>query len=379
MTKNTQKTDSKNQESNSLKGAGSQIEDVIDGDVQTIEPVITKVKSGVSPLGVVFLCLLTMAAMLTGAFAYRDVLIEKLQPYFVTATAEQPAVSTKFSGGFVPIPAMGSLPSLLDDVSPKLDGIATKQTKLEQAVASLTEQLDAVKMLKVAAAPANDVSEVFGENLAQTEAKLAESLQQISQLKAQFAQLQNFTTELAIKPEKEIEVPDIRGLIAFQTLQSKAISGQTFQADLQRVIALLDDSSVIEGQIRKLEEVAPIGRPSLAYLRNEFSTAVSKALKGNNSVDESFTGKVKQNLSSFIRVRRTDGQGSDNEKIITLAESALAKGQVEKAYLEVLKLDDAGEAAFTNWLPHAKAYYHMPKWLGALQLELTNSLDKKAN
>ncbi|GEM_PF-6020664 len=323
----------------------------------------TQTNTGVSPFGVVFLSLLTLAAVLSGTFAFRDKVLPYVQQYLVIPAVETVAITPP--PGFVPIPAMAETPSLELASSVELEAIKVTQTELAAQIMTLKNT-----------APQTIVSTDNSElqtQLTSTETKLAESLARISALEAKLQETQSLTTALANKPDVPAAAVDIRGLVAFQNLQSKALAGQPFQVPLQRVIALLDDSSSIENAISKLEQIAPTGRISLNKLQTEFKLALSKHMQaGTAPEDGSFMGKVQQNLSSFVRVRRTDGTGDEEDTAISAAEAALSKGDIQTAYSELLKVDSD---AFKTWLPLARHYYQLPEWLDAIQLQLANSLE----
>ncbi|MDG1287071.1 MAG: hypothetical protein P8P30_05845 [Rickettsiales bacterium] len=319
------------------------------------------VRTSVSPFGAVFLSLLTLAAVLSGAFAFRDTLLPYLHHYL--ALPEIKTTSLTPPHGFVPIPAMAEMPSLDTANSKKFASLKAAQTQL---AAQMNELMTNAPQTVV-----SDNAEMT-EVLRSTQTKLAESMARISTLEAKLQETHSLTTALTNKPNTPAVPLDIRGLVAFQNLQAKALGGQPFQDSLQRVIALLDDSAPIEDTIGKLEQVAPTGRPTLSQLQDSFEIAVSNYMQSGKAEDASFMGQLKQNLSSFVRVRRTDGSGSLDDALITTAETALTKGNIKTAYTELLKLESD---AFKTWLPQARKYYQLPEWLDVVQLQLANSLE----
>ena len=325
--------------------------------------------SGVSPFGVVFLCLLTIAALLSGAFAFRDKLIPYLHSY-LSISQQQPLALTP-PPGFVPIPALKDTPTL-NGITPELEAMSAKQAELAEQLEQLTSQ-----MAERPIAPANtgENTQALSKALTKAQQSFETSLQKITILENRLFELEGLNSTLARKVEKVKSPTNLQAMLSFQTLQSQALSSQPFQDSLQRVIALLADSTPIEPTLKNLEEVAPLGRPSLAYLQKTFADSVTQALQQTAPQNESFMSKVKQNLSSIIRVRRVDGEGNEQDIILAQAEKYLAQGKVKAAYAEILKLDEAQKAAFSTWLPHAKAYYQLPEWLTQLQLHMTDAKD----
>ena len=334
------------------------------------------ISAGVSPFGVVFLSLLTTIALLTGTFAFREQIISQAEKYInIPTNISQNNSATGSVPGFVPVPTLTNRPENNLD-SARLDGLESKINQLQNKLALAVKKAEPkIKQTDININD-NEISEL-SDNLAITKDKLAISLAKISELENQITNLQNITTTLANKPviPAQNNNIDIRGLIAFQSLQAKALSGQQFQASLQRVLALLEDSPSIEAAVTNLEKMAQNGRPSLANIQTSFQQAVSGYMQAGNNNAESIMGKVKHNLSSFIRVRRTDGSGDDNEKILANADNALIKGDVKTAYIELLKMDSSAKEHFVKWLPKARSYYQLPEWLEALQLQLANSIE----
>lgn len=336
-------------------------------------------RRGISAPQAVFLSLLTYVMLAAGAFAFRD----QLAPYtkYFMGDSVANAVEEKLFTlpAFVPVPASSAVPEF--DTSHQDNAIADLKTELTALKSQLTDLRnqpapEPVTITTSSAAPAIDAATL--QNIENAQISLAAAMRKINTLEAQLNENTLATSQLIEKSQQAPELADMRGLIAFQTLQSQATSGQPFQAALQRVIALAGDSSAIQAQLSSLEQVAPTGRLQLADLQQQFASATRQFMQDAPAQTDDFFGKVKGNLSSFIRVRRTDENASDNDAIVAAAETALSRGKVKAAYAEILKLDDASRAIYKDWLAQAKTYHLLPEWLNALQLHLTATVESDA-
>lgn len=326
-------------------------------------------QSGVSPLGAVFLSLLTTLAVFSGLFAFHDKITPYLHHYL---QLEAPASNdiTSPLPGFVPVPMMNESLSVNHANDTAYDDLAARQQQLEATIAALQDKVQS------APPPTADTrdeaySAEIADALASAQRQLAKAAARITTLETEINETRQLAQTLVNKPSTN---NDVRGLVAFQTLQSQALGGQPFQEALQRVIALLKDTQSIEAALSKLEQLAPTGRKSLLQLQESFGQSVSQFMQTQEQAKPGFLGKVKNNLKSFIRIRRTDGTGSNDEIILAQAEELLTKGNVKLAYSEVLKLDEAHKAAFAPWLAEARNYFEIPEALTAVQLELTRSI-----
>ncbi len=346
--------------------------------------VIKVTRRGVSAPQAVFLSFLTTLMLGLGIFAFREQILPYAQHFLGTENPVEKPLSTSLPAGFVPIPVQTAFPTIEAAVAPsatvatadsnQLQEFNEKQNALAEEIGAIRAQL---ALVSTAETPSNAAASTpqIAQQLASTESSLSSALAKIDLLEGKLAEIGVTTASLADQMGKVTPQNDMRGLISFQTLQSQALSGQPFQAPLQRVIALLPDSSQLQVELDFLEKIAPKGRTLLPVLRQSFQTAVSGYMQTGNTADDSFMAKVKSNLSSFVRVRRTDSDAPADDAIINAAEKSLASGNVKGAYAELLKLDSDARAPFKEWLSQARTYYQLPEYLQAVQLQLSTALE----
>ena len=345
--------------------------------IETVENTVVTTKTGVSAPQVVFLSLLTYLMLAAAVFAFRDHLLPYTHQFLGTQKVVETSIDQSLVAGFVPIPVDSAFPSVSDTPAPTVS--SEELNILEQKQTALTDELGALRaqMALLAGSDTSGASSIidsqFEQKIDSTEASLSVALDKIRSLEAKLTEVSGTTANLSEQISAPSVQSDMRGLIAFQTLQSQALSGQAFQASLQRVIALLPDSASIQTELDSLEKLAPLGRPLLPSLAKDFQAAISAYMRDGSNGGESFLGKVQQNLSSFVRVRRTDIDAPENDIIISAAEAALGNGNVKGAYAELLKLDESAKPAFAEWMLQARDYHQLPENLQAIQLELTNA------
>lgn len=333
------------------------------------------VHRGISAPQVIFLSLLTYIMLATAVFAFRDQILPFTHKFLGIDEVIENRLDNSLIAGFVPIPVEAAFPSIKEPAaldSAKWEEVERNQTMLVEEIGALRAQ-----MALVSTKTTDDrvvVSPALEERLVETSSALSTALKRINLLEAQLAEIGVTTASLAEQMNQPNPQADMRGLITFQTLQSQALSGQPFQTELQRVIAFLPDSSSVQAELEALERLAPTGRPLLPTLQQDFQAAVSAYMQSHKTEDNSLLGKVQNNLRSFVRVRRTDSDAPANDAIINAAEAALANGNVKGAYVEILKLGKASQAAFAGWMKQARNYHQLPEDLQALQLQLTNAV-----
>jgi hypothetical protein len=161
----------------------------------------------------------------------------------------------------------------------------------------------------------------------------------------------------ALKAEQQVFLRVIALLDAYDRLKERLYEGRPFLEELERMQSLAGDDAKLTIALEELRPHAPGGIPGLESLRTGFETAARKALTPRPEKNASFADKISANISGVVSVRRVgDVPGSTADAIIARAESALVKGDVEAATLEVAALQKNAGAAMQAWLADAKAY-----------------------
>jgi hypothetical protein len=325
--------------------------------------------SGVSPLGVVFLCLLTIGALFSAIFAFQAQLSPYLEQYFPIIKQDNKPLP-----GFVPVPMAAAYPAIDEAAFSELKGQYQKlQEKLEalelssQNASTEEPSINPEEFLELKV-----IIESFKAEIAQKNTLLAK-------LETKLAETQIFAQKLASQMSSGGNSDKLAAFVALQTVQSKAISGQRYEDDFNRLVALLGEvPESAEEAVTGLEEVSSVGRPTLIFLQKEFKAAVKEYLQSPVEKKQGFWGKLETNLSSFIQIRRVDGEGDVQENLLHEAETALENGNVALALEKLSALDATQRKIFEKWIIHADAYIAVPKWLNQLQLALSQQLEDKA-
>lgn len=121
-------------------------------------------------------------------------------------------------------------------------------------------------------------------------------------------------------------------------------------ADLARAAAV-DIPAALGG-------AADTGVPTLLQLQQDFPKAARKGLKASirASADDSLTGKLGAFLEAQLGARSLEErEGDDPDAILSRAEAALGRAEVQAAVDLVRKLPDAGVRAMDGWLKDADA------------------------
>ncbi len=352
----------------------------VDSKPQSKKPVV----KGVSAPGVVFLSLLTSLVIITGLFAFRAPLTKFTSPYITqNQLANQ---NTSFNAaqtppaGFVTVPAASDLPTL------SAAKTTDTETNLRKEIADLKmeQQTLDTKIEALKATPTNNDAGFdnyqYDSALAATKAELKASQARIAILEAQSTEMKNaFENALAKINANQSQSSNVKGLIAFQALQVQALSGQPFESELEQVITILRSKGASTVEVSQLNEVAKTGRTSLITLKQHFAKAVTDYMQLPSDSEAGIVDKVAQNLSSFVRVRRTDGMENDDDSIIAKAEELINEGNVQAALTTISTLSKPARKSFDTFMKEAKLYTEVPNMLRAIQLQFADNSNQNEN
>ncbi|MGE0407823.1 MAG: COG4223 family protein [Amphiplicatus sp.] len=197
-------------------------------------------------------------------------------------------------------------------------------------------------------------------------AREARANQEIAELRARVESLQNEAQNRAAYGPA--------AAIAFADMQRAATKGAPYADELDRLARLAPGA----GALDRLRKNAAIGAPTLAALKERFDPAARAALAA--AAREKATGWFSQLLARFhqlVSVRPAGPRaGSAPAAIISRAEAALSRDDLDGAIGEIASLDGAAAAEFASWLQDARARAEIDEALAAesqrLRTELQN-------
>ncbi len=197
----------------------------------------------------------------------------------------------------------------------------------EAVIAVLRTELDAMKSANAAA------TEEIKATVAETEAKLADAQAEAEKLKAEAEK----TAALALRRS------------AVGRIAAALESGAPYAA------ALKDLDGMELPAI--LTENAETGLPSTLDLGAAFPDAARAALEASlaATVGGSWQDRVTAFLKSTTGARSlTPREGDDPDAVLSRAEDAVRRDDLEKAMQDIATLPEAGQAAFAEWIALAK-------------------------
>jgi hypothetical protein len=223
------------------------------------------------------------------------------------------------------------------------------------------------------------------EKLSALEAELTTLKQQspademIAPLRDQIQQLtllqQNLSQQMQLQEATALNsAPALKLMAVFQSLRAQALAGQSFQESLQRFLALAGRYPVLIEEGEVLEPFASAGRPFLRDLQRSFGEALKQYLRTQGGTDNSFMGKVKDNLAQFIVVRKMEDGDNSTLAIINRAEKLLAEDKMEQALTELASLPKDVAPVFAAFVTEAKGYGVIPQQLQKIDQELADML-----
>lgn len=206
------------------------------------------------------------------------------------------------------------------------EGSAPASTEMEAAVASLRQEIDALK--GAGAAATADIEAMAAE----AQARLAEAEERAAQLKA----------------EAEATAQNALARAAVGRIQAALESGAPFET------ALADMGGVEVPAV--LREAAAGGVASRAALEDAFPAAARAALEAalRANAGESWTERMGAFLQSTTGARSlTPREGNDPDAILSRAEAAVKEDDLRAALGELAALPPEGQAALADWVAQA--------------------------
>lgn len=289
--------------------------------------------------------LLVIGALGGYAFTQRDVLVKLLQP----------------------------APQKNEDIWVELSTLKSRFAALE------ARQLKAEKTTQPAGTQTSttvDLSGIEAEISALKQSAIKDNSAEIESLKQQISQLTQLQQGLNLKLQEQAlhTPPDMRIPAVFQSLRTKALEGAPFEDSYQRFLALAQSQPLLIETAEKLEPYASTGRPTLIEIQRSFKDTLQEYLREKDGVDNSLSGKVRKNLSSFIVVRKLEDKGDSTLAMINRAEQAVTAGDISKAQEELADLPKDTVPLFAAWIEESRAYTQIPAILLKLDQRIADMM-----
>jgi len=281
--------------------------------------------------------------------------------------------------------------------------LSEQQAQLEAANSRISGLSEAIKVMKtdtsIAEALAGltkstEISEQKDVELAQTASGLADTVSGIDTRLAALEKLPvteagGMTSKAAAAYERELQAmrallqtqrSDIEKLAADATarIQAAAEKAQTLEQSagatakmtaqrvaISRLQSALDNGAAFEGPLSNLaatgdieipqvlKDAAKIGVPSLASLQEGFPIAARAALTASlkATTGDGALGKLGSFLQSQVGGRSLEPRdGDDADAVLSRAEAAIGRGDIQGAVALVGALPEAAQAAMSDWL-----------------------------
>lgn len=324
---------------------------------ETAAPAKHPTRAENKPRGVFLRCLVANVLILSAIGAYAYTQREALLKYLTPPAAQDAAMLAEIST------------------------LKSRFHALEQQVNAVKEVPDTAIAVPATIPQMPDTAALEGR-LATLEAKLAEgadSSVKLQNVNEQVQQLSLLQQTLSQKMQQQsADAPDLRVVAVFQSLRSKALEGATFEDSYQRFLALAQPYSLLVEVAEKLEPYAATGRPTLSEIQRSFSQTLTRYLREKDGADNSLSGKIRQNISEFITVRKLEENGNSTLAMINRAEKAVAAGEIKKAQEELAELPKDITPIFAPWLEEAKAYTEIPALILKLDQRIADILMQPA-
>ncbi|MAH83962.1 MAG: hypothetical protein CBB68_06315 [Rhodospirillaceae bacterium TMED8] len=172
----------------------------------------------------------------------------------------------------------------------------------------------------------------------------------------------------------ESSVADAALILAVGNLRDAVRLGGSYQQELFAIETISGDDAALSAALLPLSDYKSSGIPTLNTLRLEFSKIAGPIVVSARSQKvESWLGKVFNNLSSVVTVRRTDGVGEDQsvETMVAKVEGALINSELAVAVSTLEGVEALSESAgkiAAPWLSHAKIRLRAERALAALHI-----------
>ena len=148
------------------------------------------------------------------------------------------------------------------------------------------------------------------------------------------------------RSEADVDAARARGQAAVARLQAAIEAGVPYQDLLTEVLGAVDQPVPVT-----LLNAAEAGVPSLDALRRDFAPAAREALQAAPSED----GRVGSFFRRQLGVRSLEArEGEEVDAILSRAEDALARGDVEAALAELEALPPEARAPVAGWIARAE-------------------------
>ncbi|MEM9552358.1 MAG: hypothetical protein AAGA05_14360, partial [Pseudomonadota bacterium] len=281
-----------------------------------------------------------------------------------------------------PLPgAVGDLQSALDALGGQLAPVADRVAALDAELPALAERLTTVEKRPIAEGLSEDAIAAYErefeglqdtlaaqrEELSQTVAAQQQALQDAAT--AQQAEFDRILSEAQTR-EEDAEASARRAAAdtALAQLRSALDNGAPFAPQLGIIAAAGFEADP------SLTSVAETGVVTLASLREEFAPAARAALAAVRSEEGNVAGDLGSFLAQQLGARSvTPREGDDADAVLSRAEAALTKGQLDTALTEISALSDTAKQALADWTAGADTRHAAISAADALSAKLNSN------
>lgn len=286
----------------------------------------------------------------------------------------------------------GKLAALSGSITEELNGLsrelAAQQKKLSAALEELNQQKENLGKLENTDPVIADPSPEIQNEIVDLKTTLLDIKRQITGLestitsdreavKSQAEQLSSLEgtlkAEIASKSEGVAENQRTLMLLAISQLQRETRGSEPFENGLKQVAAVAGDKFM--GLVEKLQPIAPVGAPTLASLRKDF-TAIASDISQSARLpsEETWYGEALHRIASAVKFRRVDDmEGNDVDAVVARAEQDLAENDLDNAVAELEKLSGAPAEVAASWLDKAKTRLTVEQSIAGLLQEATTT------
>lgn len=226
---------------------------------------------------------------------------------------------------------------------------AAENTTLKDRIAALDKSLAAEKEARAAAEAAQQKAEALASARADTAAKLTATVDESTGRIAGLEKNLDDARKAAVLAGKTDAI-----VVAAQKLRDALESNAPFAIEIQ---ALKDTAGEAPAVAKALGAIAPLASAGIATRSDLFArlpaavaavVAADRRPKNDGWIDRSIA-----KLTSFVTIRRIDGQGAGADAIVARAEKAARRGDLAAAVSEMSALTGPGAAAAADWLKTA--------------------------
>ena len=244
-----------------------------------------------------------------------------------------------------------------EEVAARAAAINAKQTeKVANEIAELEENFE-TQTLRI-----TEALEAERQRAAAQEAEIAALKQQLATALTEnqersSAEIQSLRQRIdTLQREEQQKSADTdrqtASLLALIAMQRPLEKGEPFTRELQ---VLKRSMAGVGPDFGALETVAESGLPTIAALKEDFTSAIRSTLAENRSRAKGPVGHFMRNLQSLVSVRPANPQeGESVGAIISRAEAYLERDDIARAVNEVEALGSSVSEPMQQWVKHAK-------------------------